>query len=30
VSPIIGFRDIDEAIQLANGTAYGLMCIPVR
>jgi len=24
VSPIIAFRDIDEAIRLANGTAYGL------
>lgn len=24
VSPIIGFRDVNEAIQLANGTAYGL------
>jgi putative phosphonoacetaldehyde dehydrogenase len=24
VSPIIAFRDIDEAIQIANGTAYGL------
>ncbi|NBT99430.1 MAG: aldehyde dehydrogenase family protein [Betaproteobacteria bacterium] len=30
VSPIIGFCDIDEAIQLVNGTAYGLMCISVR
>lgn len=24
VSPIIGFADIDEAIRIANGTAYGL------
>ena len=24
VSPIIGFRDIDEAIAIANGTAFGL------
>jgi len=24
VSPVIRFRDIDEAIRLANGTAYGL------
>jgi len=24
VSPIIGFRDVNEAIQLANCTAYGL------
>jgi putative phosphonoacetaldehyde dehydrogenase len=24
VSPIIAFRDIDEAISIANGTAYGL------
>ena len=24
VSPIITFRDIDEAIRISNGTAYGL------
>ena len=24
VSPIIGFADIDEAIRISNGTAYGL------
>ena len=24
VSPIIRFRDIDEAIRISNGTAYGL------
>ena len=24
VSPVIRFRDIDEAIRIANGTAYGL------
>jgi len=24
VSPIIAFRDVDEAIRIANGTAYGL------
>ncbi|RCW76115.1 phosphonoacetaldehyde dehydrogenase [Pseudorhodoferax soli] len=24
VSPIIGFQDIDEAIRISNGTAYGL------
>jgi aldehyde dehydrogenase (NAD+) len=24
VSPVIRFRDIDEAIAIANGTAYGL------
>ena len=24
VSPIIGFDDIDDAIRIANGTAYGL------